>query len=354
MTLTRRTILASGAAALAAPATISRADETLTVAAFGGEFQDVFMATVVRPFEKKFSCRVIYDSSGTHITNYAKIRASRGAPGFDVAGEMTASQNILGAKEKVLEPVTEKEVPNLKYVWDRSRTIMPANGVIPYYQYTALIYNPKEVKKPESWLDYWEPQRAYGEKIKGHVLAHGMANFELAAYALLMGAKAKGGDERNMAEAWKLLRGQKPYLGATVDTSAAAVPYIENGQVWIAPYWSARSVYYIKRGLPIAMTVPKEGTVSLASTSSVPTGAKNKKLAFEFLNFRLDPEVQHNFCTAYNCSPGRPDLTGWPAELVEQQVTTPEKMASLTFPDVDYLASQVRPWTETWQDIMAS
>ena len=31
--------------------------------------------------------------------------------------------------------------------------------------------------------------------------------------------------------------------------------------------------------------------VSLASTSSVPIGAKNKKLAFEFLNFRLDPEV---------------------------------------------------------------
>ncbi|MDB5511845.1 MAG: spermidine/putrescine transporter substrate-binding protein [Enterovirga sp.] len=358
MTLSRRTILKSGAATLAAgiasPPIVARADETLTVAAFGGEFQDIFMRTVVQPFEKKFSCKVVYDSSGTHVQNYAKIRASRGSPGFDVAAEMTASQNVLGGKEKVLEMLTEKEVPNIKYQFSKSAQIMPANGIIPYYQYTALVWNKDKIKKPESWLDYWEAQKTYGEEIKGRVLTHGMANFELAAYALLMGAKAKGGNERQMDEAWKLLKGLKPYFGPTVDTSAAAVPYFENGQVWIAPYWSARSVYYIKRGLPLAMTVPKEGTVSLASTSSIPIGAKNKKLAFEFLNFRLEPDIQRDFCLAYNCSPARPDLKDLPADYVEQQVTTEEKMSKLTFPDVEYLANQVRPWTETWQDIMAS
>jgi len=51
---------------------------------------------------------------------------------------------------------------------------------------------------------------------------------------------------------------------------------------------------------------------------------------------------------------GRPDIPDWPADFVEQQVTTEAKMRALTFPDLDYLAAQQRSWTETWQDIMAS
>lgn len=128
-----------------------------------------------------------------------------------------------------------------------------------------------------------------------------------------------------------MLRALKPYLGPVVDTSATAVPYMENQQVWIGPCWSARSVYYMKRCLPISMTVPKEGTISLGTTSAVPIG----------------------FCLEYNISPGRPDIPDWPADFVAQQVTTEEKMRALTFPDLDYLAAQQRPRTEKWQDIMA-
>ena len=102
------------------------------------------------------------------------------------------------------------------------------------------------------------------------------------------------------------------------------------------------------------MTTPKEGTISLGTTSAIPIGSKNKQLAFEFMNFRLDPEIQRAFCLEYNISPGRPDITDWPADFVAQQVTTPEAMAKMTFPDLEYLAAQQRAWTEKWQDIMAS
>ncbi len=354
----RRFVLKTGGAvALASsigPWPIARAADTLTVAAYGGEFEDIFRRTVMDPFEKKFSCKIIYDNSNSQTQMYAKVRAGRGTANFDIAAEMAAGQIILGAKEKLFEEITEKQVPNLKYVWDVSRKIIPPYGIVQNYQYLALIWNKNKIKAPTSWLDYWQAQKVYGEDIKGRVLSHGMSNYELAAYALIMGAKATGGDERHMDQAWDLLRALHPYFGPVVDTSAAAVPYMENGEVWIGPYWSARSVYYIKRGLPIAMTTPKEGTISLGTTSAVPIGSKNKQLAFEFMNFRLDPEIQRAFCLEYNISPGRPDITGWPADFVAQQVTTPEQMAKMTFPDLDYLAAQQRAWTEKWQDIMAS
>ena len=45
--------------------------------------------------------------------------------------------------------LTEREVPNIKYQWKKSSEIMPASGVIPYYQSTALVWNKDKVAKPE-------------------------------------------------------------------------------------------------------------------------------------------------------------------------------------------------------------
>lgn len=357
--ITRRTALrrmAAGtiAGAIGAPFVISaRAAETLVVNAYGGEFQEVFMKTTVEPFEKKFGVKVIYDDAGSASEDYAKIRASRGAPGFDVAAELTPPEIILGAKEKLLEPLTEREVPNLKHVWKKSQSIIPNTGIVHTYQYTALIWNTKKIDKPGSWADYWMPAQKYGDKVKGYVINFNPANL-LSVYALIMAAKLKGGDINNMNPAWDVLKAQKPYVGTVVTTSAQAAPYFENEQVWIAPYWSARSAYYKATGHPIDLTIPKEGTIGLGNCAGVPVGAKNKKLAFEFLNWRLDRDIQRAFHLAYYSSPGRPDISDWPKEFAESQIVTEEKMNSIDFPDSEIIAAKRREWTMRWQEVMGT
>lgn len=356
MTTTRRTIIKTGAAAAAftaaAPATILRAAETLTIAAYGGEYRDIFTRTVIQPFEKKFGAQVTYDDSGG-VDPYPRIRASRGAPGFDVAAELVVATSILGAREKLLEPISEKEVPNLKHVWGRSRELIPPVGIVQTYQYLSLMWNKNKLDAPTSWLDYWQASKRYGDKVKGHLATHTPANFTLAAYALIMAARATGGDERKMDQAWDLLKAIRPDISVSAASSAQAVPYIENEQIWIMPFWSGRAAIYINRGLPYGMTIPKEGTLALANTAGIPIGAKNKKLAFEFLNFRLEPEIQKTFCEAYNASPGRPDITGWPQAYAAQQITTEAQMKALVIPDDDYIAKEQRQWTLKWQEIMS-
>ena len=350
--ITRRAALGT---ALAAPFIIpARAADTLIVTAYGGEYQDVFVPAVIEPFEKKFGVKVTYDLSGGASQTYAKIRAARGAPGFDVAAELTAPEAILGAKDKLLEPVSEREVPNLKYVWDKSKTAIPPVGIVPYYQYLALLWNKDKVEKPTSWADYWEPGKTYGEKIRGHILGHDPATNLLEVYSLIMAAKLRGGGIENMAPAWDLLREQKAWRGAVIQTSAQAAPYFENGQVWLTPYWSGRSGYYVAKGFPLGYTIPKEGTIGLADVSAIPINASNKKLAFEFLNFRLEPEIQRAFCLAYFASPGRMDIAGWPAEFAASQITTSQKMDSMIFPDEQLIAREQRDWTLRWQEIMGA
>ena len=109
-------------------------------------------------------------------------------------------------KEKLLETITEAEVPNLKHVWQKSRTIIPPTGVVHSYQYLALLWNKTHLEKPASWANYWEPGPAYGDKIKGHLIAFEPANL-LSVYALIMAAKLKGGGVDNMDPAWELLAG---------------------------------------------------------------------------------------------------------------------------------------------------
>lgn len=349
----RRALIAAASAALAAPPAVAQTPDTLVVNAYGGEFQDVFMKAVVRPFEQKFSVRVTYDDAGTASEDYARIRAARGAPGFDVAAELTPPEVILGERERLLEPLTEREVPNLKYVWAKSRDVIPNTGIVHTYQYTALIWNKSRIGKPESWNDYWSPGQKYGDMIRGHVINFNPGNL-LSIYALIMAAKLGGGGVDNMAPAWDLLRAQKPWVGTVVTSSAQAAPYFENGQVWIAPYWSARSVYYRDIGHPIDLTIPKEGTIGLANCAGIPVGARNKRLAYEFLNFRLDKDVQREFSLGYKSSPGRPDITDWPADFASVQITTEDQMRSVEFPDSAEIARRRRDWTLRWQEIMAS
>ena len=79
----------------------------------------------------------------------------------------TAPEAILGAQEKLLVPISEQEVPNLKYVWQRSRTAIPPTGIVSYYQYMPLLWNTKKIGKPDSWADYWMPGANYGEEDQG-------------------------------------------------------------------------------------------------------------------------------------------------------------------------------------------
>ena len=129
----RRSLLkGAGAVALAPYVITARSQETLIVNTQGGEYQELVEKVVIQPFEKKFGVKVIHDATGTASQDYAKIRAARGAPGFDVAGLLTPPEVILGVKEGLLEKITEREVPNLKHLWDKTWQVIPGGSGAPH------------------------------------------------------------------------------------------------------------------------------------------------------------------------------------------------------------------------------
>lgn len=343
--------LAGGAATLFMPALMARAaSDTLVVNSQGGEYQELFERTVIRPFEAKFGAKVVHDPTGIASQDYAKVRASGGAPGFDVAAVVTAVELNLGGREGLWEPITEAEAPNLAHMWGQTKALLPY-GVCHSVQYATLLHLKDKIDAPESWMDYWNPRAKYGDAIAGRMLTFQPSSL-LALFALVAGAEARGGGMDNMEPAWENLKTLKPDV-ATVQTSIAqAIQFLEREQVYMMPSWSARAFYYQKAGMPIGVTVPKEGTMAFAECAAIPIGAENKVLAKEFVNFMLDPEIQFNYCNAYHISPGRPDITGWSEEFMAQQVTTEDKIKTLRFADMTRIAESTRDWTLRWQEVM--
>ena len=347
-----RTASVAAAATVGAPYIwAQKSGEELIVNSFGGEYQELFETAVLRPFEKKFGVKVTHDATGTSSQDYAKIRATKGAPGFDVAAALSPPEVVLGAKENLLEKLTDKEVPNIKFTWEKARAAMPPVAAIHTLQFDSLLYNKDKLEKPVSWADYWQPEKRYGAKIKGHVINYNPANL-LSVYALIHAAELGGGSTSNMDPAWAILKAQKPLVGVIVTTSAEAAPHFESGEVWISPYWSARAGYYISRGIPYGMVVPKEGVIANIDAAAVPVGAKNKKLAYEFINFMLDPATQRAWCIAYFCSPGRGDITDWPKGFADSQIVTAKQFDSVKLPDLDAIGNNRKDWTLKWQEIM--
>ena len=110
---------------------------------------------------------------------------------------------------------------------------------------------------------------------------------------------------------------------------------------------------YTARRFGISTSFDRSRSPRNIDSASVPVGAKNKKLAYEFINFWLERETQRAWCLAYFCSPGRGDIGDWPKAFAESQIVTAEQFARVKFPDHEAIGANRKDWTLRWQEIMA-
>ena len=61
--------------------------------------------------------------------------------------------------------------------------------------------------------------------------------------------------------------------------------------------------YMIGQGVPIAVTIPKEGAVLGIDTVAIMKGSKNTDLAYKFINDLYDPDIQAEIAAEKKGSP---------------------------------------------------
>jgi spermidine/putrescine-binding protein len=169
-------LTAAAAAGVAAPA---RAADTLHLLSWGwGYDKSVKDGVAARLKDTTFELQV-----GTNTANYAKLLAQRSNPIIS-GGTFNGTYSYRGHDDKLWTKIEKSDVPNAANVPDHA--FLETGGVIFGVQPYAIIYNPRFVEKPKSYLDLFDP------KYKGKV---GLADYIFDGFAITAKAIGKSVDD---------------------------------------------------------------------------------------------------------------------------------------------------------------
>lgn len=329
-------------AAVAAGSAIGVAQaEELIVNSYGGPYEGIIQERIIAPFEKETGIKVVYDAAGSASQDYAKIKATKGRPGFDVA-VMTASESLAGCRERLLEKLTAEAIPNLARL-DRSISAMAGEcGAVHEVQYLSLLWRQDKLGAP---LDSW--QALNSAELKGKIILPGFGNV-MAIFLTQMMSIANGGSLSDLDPGFAAMTKMAPQAVAFEQSSAIMDKFMREGRISAMPSWSGRAQLLKEEGVPVDFVIPKEGTIPLIATLNVPVGAQNKDAAFKFVNFFLDKARQEAWVMGYKVGSIRGDLD-IPADFRAKQITTKADLEKLHLPDLEALSGKLPALSDRWK-----
>lgn len=261
------------------------AQQTLTVAVYGGEWGDAISKAILKPFEQKTGVRIVIDPGVSTVT-LSKLKQQKSNPVIDVAW-MDGGISELALDDGLLEMLNTKTmgnardmVPQAVYKTKGGEVFSLSTG----YYALGLVYNREKVKSaPTSYMDLWKPEFAGKMTLPAPANAMGVPFFILLA-------QINGGSTTNMKPAVDVLKRAKP--AAFFDTSGIATNLFQSGEVLIGAHYASAAWYMADRGLPIAYAVPVEGAVSGDIRVHVVKGSKNRATAEKLLDYAVSAGAQ--------------------------------------------------------------
>jgi spermidine/putrescine transport system substrate-binding protein len=252
-------------------------------------WSDYLVPDLVAEFEKEFHCAVAETNFGNNEELRAKLLA--GGSEFDVVCPSDYAVAQL-AKDGVLAPIDAAKVPNLKNLSSRfdGKPYDPGHRWSVPYQWgvTGIAWRKSAVPDaPRSWKDLFDDAKLAAWKGRVSMLNDGR---EVAAAALLArGRSPNSRDEKEIAEAGADLRRQREFV-AKYDSDLFGDSLVAKETV-IAQGWSGTIANAQKEDPDIAFVVPDEGALTYVDNWAVPKDARQKDLAFAFIDFLLRPDV---------------------------------------------------------------
>jgi putative spermidine/putrescine transport system substrate-binding protein len=277
--------LVAGAVMLCIAGAAAAQGGKLTVAGYGGSYEEMMRKEIIPAFEKKTGAKVEY-VAGNSTDNIARMEAQRGNQEIDVAivddGPMYQAValglcgDLKGVDFGALYPVADMKT-------GKSVTV----GVVA----TGLMYNKKyfadnKLPAPTSWNDLKDT------KFKKKIVIPPLNN-TYGLQAVIMFARLNGGGEKNIDPGFKVIKDDvAPNVLAFEPQPGKMTELFQSGQAVLAVWGSGRVKVFQETGFPVEFVAPKEGAMALG-ISACPTAKPNPSpLAQQFVQFLLQPDIQ--------------------------------------------------------------
>ncbi|AFG35755.1 spermidine/putrescine-binding periplasmic protein [Fervidobacterium pennivorans DSM 9078] len=305
---------------------------------------DYIPEEVIQQFEKEYNCKVIYDTYASNEEMFAKIKS--GGTGYDIVFPSGDHVKMM-INEGLLEKLDLSKIPNFKNIDPivLSKTTYDPNHEysVPYMMgATGLIVNKKYLKDYEkSWSIY---ERA---DLKGKMtLLDDMREvFGAALKYLGYSVNTTNPDEIEQAKQ-VILKWKENIVKFDATTYAQGVV---NGEFWVVHGYPENVFQLIpEEDLEnFEFFVPKEGGTLWIDNMVILKDAKNKDLAYKFINFILRPEIAAQI-SDYLMIPS-PITDAQKYKKVEPLYTLDE-LGNCEI--IDYIGEHIDLYNKAWEEII--
>lgn len=328
-------------AALVLAASPASAEQRLTVAGYGGSYEQIMRTSVIPAFERENDVRIDY-LTGNSSDNLARMQAQRGNQTVGVAvlddGPMVQAVS-LGLCRKLPDAVRDAVYP--------IAVLGDDHAVGTGFGFTGIAYNTKLFKErgflaPTSWMDLAKPEYRQRIAIPGIDNTYGV-------HTLAMMARIHGGSDSDIAPGLKVMRQQiNPNVLAYESSPGKMSEMFQSGEIWLAVWGSSRVAAMQQAGFPLAIARPKEGAVVLMTAGCAIAGSPEPALSDKFLAYFVSPKVQEIFATQYGAGPTNRS-TKLPPEVAARVIYGEDQVRSLIGLDWDVVNRNRADWTRQWQ-----
>jgi putative spermidine/putrescine transport system substrate-binding protein/spermidine/putrescine transport system substrate-binding protein len=164
----------------------------------------------------------------------------------------------------------------------------------------ALVYNPSKVSEDQAstWNCMWDKQ-----------LSGQLAQYDSPIEAIFGAAIINGHtnvftlDRDQLEDCKNRLIEQKKLLKGAYDSIQTVADWFEEGSLAIAHTWMAAVTELTMRGIPVEISIPKEGCLAGVLLYHTVKEAPNPQDTYKFINYATRPDVCARLCCEISNSP---------------------------------------------------
>lgn len=313
-------------------------DKKLILSSYGLS-EDILERDVYEPFMEQFGCEIVTETGGTN-DRYTKLAADSESA-IDVI-EMSQAMTAKGVEEGLFETIDLSKIPNAENLIPAAKELAEAGQGLPYtINSIGIIYNPELTGFDlESFDDLWDARLEGMVSIPEITTTFGPAMVYVAGDHAGTEVASDNGEA-----AFKALEELKPNLVKTYTKSSDLINMFTSGEVAAAVVGDF-GVPTIVAANPDLVYVTPDGTYANFNTINITKNAKNKELAYEYLNYRIGEEVETKTGKSLNEAPVNSKVVFTEEEA--KDMTYGEKAEKAKIVDYSFVNPILNDWIDQW------
>ncbi len=279
MTIRRRTILQAAAAAPLAMPAIAQTRPVVRVQTIGGLVEKTLREDVIPGFEKTHNMEVSLIVEDD-VTILPKLQVARSRAPYDVCF-MDNDKAILGGEMGVWAPDVSARLKNLPSIYASCKPPATGHYAAILFEYALAYSTAKFPTPPTSWADLWAP---------GIVAAVPHVSQAYGLTFLYLAATMNGGSATNLEPGYAAIKRLGTFK--IYRSVSQGLALFQQKEADAGLFYGHRAQQMIEAGLPIAKTVPKEGTWGQRTGMQIPRLTGNMDGAIAWVDTMLGVPAQ--------------------------------------------------------------